>query len=72
MNQKWTEFLSGEWQREIPKEEGIFPTADHTGTEASMIVVYQHPVTQEFLTPNGWKGYFWSKPYPGLPKAKSF
>ncbi len=69
---EWQEFLNGHWQREIPQKDGLYPTADFTGTETGLIVVYQNQKTMVFSTPRPWQGWFWSVAYPGLPLAEKF
>ena len=66
----WDTFLNGCWQRTLPQKLGTYPTADREGNRATDRVIVIHPRTKEIAEASclSWAGWWWSEPYPNLPK----
>jgi hypothetical protein len=63
---EWQRFMSGYWQKEIPRRPGLYPVAFLDGAQdLSGRLVYMHK--DEPKSDVGWDGWWWSEPYPGLP-----
>jgi hypothetical protein len=69
--EKWTPFINGHWQKEMPTKPGTYPAANPQGEK----VADRHvALTKEGKAWNPdpgeceWIGWWWSEPYPELPK----
>lgn len=74
MNEEWTRFLGGKWQKDMPKQSGRFPVKAFAGegkTEESysFAIVFEDQVTHEHRSVHSWGGLWWSEPIPDeLPR----
>ena len=67
---EWEQFLTGHWQRELPKVEGRYLLATKQGEPTSeTVVVYRDPRTCDIRGQKSWGGWYWSEPTPDLPAA---
>ncbi len=65
----WAKFIQGHWQREMPTGPGRYPTANRVGNTTGSRVVYTHPTTHKPQGDRPWKGWWWSEPFPEMPRA---
>jgi hypothetical protein len=76
--EKWMPFINGHWQKEMPTKVGTYPTASRQGERAEdrhIIITkegkaYALSSTTNIYANGGtdWTGWWWSEPYPELPK----
>lgn len=64
---EWRRFLSGQWQKEIPKRPGSYPIADRSGNFAGYNVIYLYKGIVD--STKAWDGWWWSEAQPELIKA---
>lgn len=76
---KWKNFINGCWQRKMPDKPGTYPVTDREGNRAGdrLIVITKQDKLYDPKSAIGvniseggtsWKGYWWSEPYPSLPR----
>lgn len=73
----WERFASGHWVKDMPLRAGRYPTATRDGLCAEDIsVVELSPGRFQSVLENTvgvqWRGYWWSEPYPQLPKPPAW
>jgi len=70
----WVEFLTGCWQKEAPTAPGTYPTAAQTGERAKdrSLAVLPDKSVRDITSFVQWSGWWWSKPYPKLPKPPNW
>lgn len=61
-------FLSGHWQKELPKTAGIYKTATREGWAGPDIRVHTNRDTGDTWSTEEWEGWWWSVPTPPLPR----
>lgn len=72
MDEAWTKFATGHWQKEMPQREGEYPTATRDGLKASFETVVrlktgEFKSVMELIHGDNWRGWWWSETLPKLP-----
>lgn len=72
LKKEWSRFLNGCWQMERPSKPGKYPIVSplHPEWSGSTRILFIMPSTNEISDVSGyeWEGYWWSEPFPELPK----
>lgn len=73
LRHQWITFLDGDWQKEMPQEEGIYPVASRTAADcgessspAQIDVIFL--CGDKLVSYKKSQGWWWSVPLPDMPQ----
>ena len=73
LKKEWNCFLNGCWQKQRPHKPGKYPvvsilSSNWCGETRRLFVDPETKYLREVPGYGGWGGYWWSEPFPELPK----